>query len=83
MVVATFSGCKGDKPADSPTADAEATNAPDDNTGEEGNGDNSGSSLKTYDDLGGASFTVGDFNRRCSTFYSICRGYRSIQTGDF
>ena len=61
MVVATFSGCKGDKPADSPTADAEATNAPDDNTGEEGNGDNSGSSLKTYDDLGGASFTVGDW----------------------
>lgn len=61
MVAATFSGCKGDKPADSPTADAEATNAPDDNTGEEGNGDNSGSSLKTYDDLGGASFTVGDW----------------------
>ena len=60
MAVATFSGCKGDKPADSPTADEEATKAPDDNTGEEGNGDNSGSSLKTYDDLGGASFTVGD-----------------------
>ena len=58
MAASILSGCSGGK--DEPKTD-DNTNANAEATGESENNEEQGSTLKTYDDLGGMKITIGDW----------------------